>query len=349
MAFTPSTLHVSVPLTDYALAFRPNMEGYFWNRLLPIKQVRKRSDLIRQIDKGNLLRKYDLRAGRGRVQQIQFKVGSNLSFNAIDYAVEALLDNTESMEADEILQYEQEQMYHCLVAMHTNMEVVTIKETLRNSSIVTNGIQLTNVADQWDQHTSSDSDPIDDSMIGINTIRRLTGRKPNLYLMHFMVWDRVKRHPKLLARGGVHPTGNAIITIEQYEDILELPRGSVIIHEGQYNVAAEDQTADFRSFTGPDVVIAYNEPAGPRTYGLGQTFMFQDTVSGGAGEAVPEIEAPFLVYMFPDNGQKSTRGATINRLVGGMDQKVLNSEAAYLIRDVVDKTNSALYGDFLNN
>lgn len=66
-------------------------------------------------------------------------------------------------------------------------------------------------------------------------------------------------------------------------------------------------------------------------------------------DALKDVEAPFLVYEFPDAGLKDARGATIHRLVGGMDQKVLVPEAGYLIRDCVDKTNTARYESFLNN
>ena len=133
MSFLQSQLHVSVPLTDFAVAFRPEEEGYLWGKLLPPKTVTKRTNLIRQISKAQLLRGYELRVGKGgRVAEVQFKVDTNLSYNAVDYAVESVLSQTEDMEADEILQYEQEQMYACLIAMHTNLEVLTVKQTLRD-------------------------------------------------------------------------------------------------------------------------------------------------------------------------------------------------------------------------
>ena len=66
-------------------------------------------------------------------------------------------------------------------------------------------------------------------------------------------------------------------------------------------------------------------------------------------QLIKEIQAPFVVYEFPDNGFLDPRGATIHRLVGGLDQKVLVPEAGYLIKNCVDYTNTAAYGNFLNN
>lgn len=349
MAFNTSTLHISVPLTDLAVAFRPELEGYLWSTLLPPKVVTKRTDLIRQIDKGNLLLRKDLRAGKGgRVEEVQFKVGENLSFSAIDYAVQAILRNTERMEADEILQYDQENIYHCLIAMHTNIEVVTIKETLRDPNVLTNFVAL-NPAEYWDDYSSPLSDPVDDIKVGVLQVFVKTGHMPNQIVMHAMVWDRVQRHPKVLARGGVHPTGNAIVTIAEFERIIGVEPGTMKITAQQYNNANEGQTPNYVSMIGPDTIITYSEAPGIRSYGIGYSYMFQDSSAGGMDvQAVKEIEAPFLVYEFPDNGLFDPRGATVHRLVGGLDQKVQVADAGYLIQNCVDRT-APRYAGYLNN
>lgn len=349
MPFLSSELHINVPLTDLAVAYRPIENGYLWSKLLPPKVVNKRSNFIRQIDKGQLLRHYDLRVGKGgRVQEVQFKVGANLSYLCIDYAVEAVMRETEDMEADAILEYVQEQMYHSLIAMHSNIELITVKQTLRNTAIMTQNFTLT-PSEYWDNYGSQDSDPIEDLRAAVLSVFAKTTHMPNVIVMHAYVWDRVQRHPSVLARGGVHPTGNAIVSIAQFEDILGVEHGTMMITSQQYNTALEDQTADFRSFIGPDTIIAYCDPASVRNYSLGQSFMFQRASVGGAGEIIKDLEAPFVVYEFTDQGMKDARGATIHRLVGGLDQKVLVPEAGFLIVDCVDKTRTDRYSNFLNN
>jgi hypothetical protein len=317
--------------------------------LLPPKVVSKRTNLIRQISKAQLLRKYDLRVGKGgRVQEVQFKVDSNLSYNAIDYSVEAVMRETESMEADEILEYEQEQMLACLVAMNTNLEVITIKETLRDTGVITNNVTLL-PANFWDNYNSQSSNPVEDIKVGCLSVFTQTGHMPNLIVMHALVWDRVQRHPTVLARGGVHPTGNAIVSLAEFEQIIGVAPNTIHVTAQQYNTALEDQTPVFQSMIGPDCIIAYTEAPSVRSYGLGCSFMFQRASAGDNLEIVKDLEAPFLVYEFPDVGLKDPRGATIHRLVGGLDQKVLVTEAGYLIKSCVDGTNTARYRQFLNN
>lgn len=347
MSFLNSELHLNVPLTDLAVRFSPIEAGYLWSKLLPPKVVNKRSNFIRQISKGQLLRIGDYRVGTGgQVQEIQFKVDPSQQYACIDYAVEAVLRQTEDMESDEILQYSQEQIFTCMISMNGFVEYVTIKQTLRNPAILTQNFSLT-PSEYWDNYNSQASDPIEDLKVACLKVLVATTKMPNIIVMHAMVWDRVQRHPRVLARGGVHPTGNAIVSIAQFEDILGVEHGTLCITTQQYNTALEDQTPVYSSFIGPDTIVAYCEPSSVRNFGLGQSFMFQRASAGGANEIIKDLEAPFVVYEFPDVGQKDPRGATVHRIVGGLDQKVLVPEAGFLIQNCVDSSRTDWYGTAL--
>jgi hypothetical protein len=349
MAFLSSQLHVSVPLTDLAVAFRAERKNYLWSKLLPPKVVSKRSDLIRQISKAQLLRTYELRAGKGgSVTEIQFKIDQNLSFNCVDFAVEAVLSSTESAEADAILEYEAEQIYGCAVAMDTNIEILTVRDTLRDTAILTQNVTLL-PANYWDNYNSLQSNPIEDLKVACLKVFVATGHMPNVIVMHAYVWDRVQRHPSVLARGGVHPTGNAIVTLQQFEQILGVEPGTIHVTANQYNAAREDQTPDYRAMIGGDTIVAYCAPPADRSYSLGYSFQFNASSVGGSGEIIQDLETPFVVYEFPDVGLRDPRGATIHRLVGGLDQKVLVPEAGYLIKSCVDVSNTNRYGTMLQS
>lgn len=345
MAFLESTLHVSVPLTDYAQKFIPNQEGYVWSKMLPIKNVRKRTDLIRAFNKGQTLRRWDLRGGSGGsdVQEVQFKMDPNKSFNCQDYAVQAIIRTTERMEADEILMYEKEMFDQAIQAMTTNLEGLVVMDVLRNTSVLTTNTSLTRDY-QLDNWFSPLSDPLNTLNAGIWSIRNATTFKPNRVLMHYMTLNQICRHPKVVGLRNVSSTG--FITKDELEDMLELDRGTIITTDAQYNAAAMGATDSFKAFIGSDIVMAYAPPPSIRTYGLGSMFMFQDTVVGTEGEAIPEIQAPFVVYTLPDlAGQWDVRGGSYaQRLVGGLDPKVLNPTAGYLIQNAVNGADTARYG-----
>ena len=69
--------------------------------------------------------------------------------------------------------------------------------------------------------------------------------------------------------------------------------------------------------------------------------------AGGANEIIKDLEAPFVVLEFPDVGLKDPRGATVHRIVGGLDQKILVPEAGFLIQNCVDATRTDWYGTAL--
>lgn len=356
MAFLNSQLHVNQALTDYAISFRPELEDYLWNTALPKKVVSHKSDVIRSIDKGQILRLWDIRTG-GQAkpsQRVSFKIGANQLYECVSYRAEAILDPVERANADSVLLYDQEQMFAALMAMQTNFEFACVKDTLRNPAILTNNVAIT-AANRWDNYASPTSDPITDLTSAIELMRvRIGGKNPNFLAMHRLVWNQVQKHPAVLARGAVHvnPAGLGIVTPTQFEQILDLPPGSLHITVAQYNTAVEGTPDDFRSFIGPDVIIGYNEPTpGVRNYGLGQSFMFlpKDLPLEGGAKLTSGSVDPMIVIEYPGYGIGEMGVSTIASVYGSVAFKVLVPDAGYLLTDVVNKTNTALYGNLLNN
>lgn len=357
--FLNSQLHINQALTDYAISFRPEKEDYLWSTVLPKKIVKHKSDYIRSIDKGQILRLWDLRASTGMrpAQEVQFKIGANTLYTCVDYAARAILDPVERANADSVLLYDEEQMFAALMAMQTNFEKIAIKDTLRNPALLTNNVAIT-APNRWDNYTSPTSDPITDLVSAIELVRvRTGGKNPNFLAMHRLVWNQVQKHPAVLARGAVHvnPAGLGIVTPAQFEQILDIPPGSFHITSAQYNVAVEGVADDFRSFIGPDVIIAFTEPTpGVRNYNysLGQSFMFMPSeipIEGMGTKRVGGTSDPLIVLEYPGYDIGPMGISTIARVYGSVDFKILVPDAGFLLTDVVNKTNTALYGNFLNN
>ena len=93
MSFLDSRLHISVPDTELAIRFTPDPKGYIGKRILPMRPVKRKNDLIRQLNKANIIQKRDLRVGaRGHVAEVQFKMDAEQNYFAVDYAVSAVVD-----------------------------------------------------------------------------------------------------------------------------------------------------------------------------------------------------------------------------------------------------------------
>lgn len=360
MAFNDSQLHLNVPLTDLAVAFRPDEDGLLWNKLLPPKVVPNTSNIIRQIDRANLMSIQEMKSGaQGWAGEVQFKIGADQTYSCIDYACEVVKDRRERANADAILEYDAEQLYTGMIKINNLLEYVAVKGTMRvSANYDSNQVVTLAAADRWDNYQSPQSDPISDILAGVNQVRIQTGgakRGKIQVVMHSLVWTfGIQLNPNLLARSPVHPTGGGIMTLPMFEEIIFGKPGSpghvngeILITDSFYNTAADPQTADMRSFIGPDVLIIYSEPANVRNFGFGQSFMFAG-VDTGIEFMKQSGGIPLVVYSYPDP-KRGIYGSDVDRIVGSVDFKILNNLGGYLLKDVVDKSNQALYSNWLNN
>ena len=143
MSMFNSTLHIPQAVQNIAVAYDPSRHGFVWDRLLPRYVSEHRTDYIRSIDKGQTLRLYDLRSGKGsRIQDVNYKPSSNFLFRCSDYAVEAIISNTERMEADAALKHEVRQTMQAITSMQIQQEYLTMS-VLRDNTILTAGATLT--------------------------------------------------------------------------------------------------------------------------------------------------------------------------------------------------------------
>jgi len=359
MAFNDSQLHLNVPLTDLAVAFRPDEDGLLWNKLLPPKVVPNTSNIIRQIDRANLMSIQEMKSGaNGWAGEVQFKVGADQTYACIDYACEVVKDRRERANADAILEYDAEQLYTGMIKVNNLLEYVGIKGTLRVSTNYDSSQVVTlTTPDQWDNYNSPQNDPVSDIKTGVLQVRIQTGgarRGKIIVVMHDLVWNAIQLNPNLLARSPVHPSGGGIMTLPMFQEIIfgkpgdpNYVQGEIITTSAFYNTAADPQTADMRSFVGPDVMIIYSELANVRNFGFGQSFMFAG-VDTGIEFMKQSGGIPLVVYSYPDP-KRGIYGSDVDRIVGSVDFKVLNPLGGYLIKECVDKTNTALYSNWLNN
>lgn len=338
MAFQPGVLHVNRPLTDLVVSFNPSDKGYVRSLFFPRKPVLKKSDQIRQVSKGELLRAHNAKVGPdGKVNEVQFAMDTTLSYQAITYAFAAVLDNEERQMADSELQYDMRMMQNAMLKMNTALEYVAVKQTLRDNTQMTSGITVAG-ANLWDLYTSPTSDPVSDLLTGCSSVRVNTQQNVNYICMHEYVWNAIAQHPNVLSRAPVHtvgPTG-AIMTPNILEDILRIPRGSIVITTAQYNAANEGESDSFKAFIGSDVLIAHVEDPSLSDFGLGHEFAF----SGYNGTD------PYTVIQYPDLS-RGALGSDIAKIVASVDFKITNAKAGYLIKTTVNTANSA-YGGFLD-
>ena len=347
-----SVAHIPVPLTDLAYAFRQDMTEYQHDKILPIHVCNHRSDLIRSFNKSSLLRVPDLWVGpSGKPKQTSFRMDSNKTYACKDVSLETVVDFREQADMDPILNYPTEKLYWLMVGFQQGMEYYVIKQIMRNTALITNYTDLSSdPSQQWDQLDSDNSNPV--TAIRQQVLKMeltLGGKTPNYLGMSKMTWQQIQHNKEVRALAGLTSYGAPFINEAQFEQLCYLPPGSLHLHSLTYNAALQDQTAAYRSFMGPDVVLAYTAPVGQRVYGLGYQHWFPGNIGDGDGQVPEELRgSPFAVYNFPDvSGQVTLGGGYTTRVLGGLDAVIHNADAAYLWQNAVDPNNTAKYGDFL--
>jgi len=346
-----SVLHVNVPLTDLAVAYRQDMSSFLWDTLMPIKVTDKRSNLIRGVNRAQLLRRHELRAGnRGdSIARVRFKMDASQSYNCSDIAVEVLNDDREEAEADDIVQYVPENLYHLVEAYQIGMEYYVMKDVLRNTSIITNYEDLAGTTRQYDRIGSPDANPIPHWRQICTKIRLKTGGgKVNKIVMSQFTWNKIQENRNVLALGRLETYASAYPLQNVIEDLIGAERGAITISEAIYNKATEDDgTEALRTFIGPDVLFMHTQPPSVRNFGVGFVFAFAGGTKGSITQMPGDIRSPFAVVSFPDFGRETLTGGTISRIVGGVDANVTNAEAAYLVKNAINANDTSSYGDWL--
>lgn len=350
MSFLDSRLHISVPDTELAIRFTPDPKGYIGKRILPMRPVKRKNDLIRQLNKANIIQKRDLRVGaRGHVAEVQFKMDAEQNYFAVDYAVSAVVDFGEQAQADDALQYEQEQLFTAVEAMEVNVESIITEQTLRDTTVMTKNYTVT-ASEYFNDYNATGDGPFRIIRNAIMSTKLASGGKdPTSISMHQWTWSFLSEHPDLLGKAPVHtsPGGLAKISPEQFLQIFDLNPSTCELNivGGYYTSSMEDAaTPTYASFIGRDIIIAHTEQPAIRSYGLGYTMAWAGP--GAGGEPLKGQDGQILamvVYRVPLPDYGSHGGERI-KVVGSFQAKILVPEAGFLIKNALDP---ALVKDYL--
>jgi hypothetical protein len=351
--FQGNALHPSVPLTQYAIAWKPREKDWFFtSRFLPYLTVQKDRDLVRTVDKGRMLQIYQAVAGTGQTKApvVEFGIGPNKAFQCTPFSLDGMINHYDRKRADDVLQYEKRAVAAPRFALAQYLEKQGAAILTDPSQYAGNTKALTST-ELWDDYDSNDSDPIEDLIDLLMAVNNEEGVKCNELSIDKLVWRVISQHPKVRARAAVHAEGRplGIITVEDLEKILEpyLEKGSIKIVAGRYNAAEDpgqnpDGTSttqtDLRSFIGANVIAAYVEPPSVESIGFGYTF----AVAGLGSEDGRGGNEPMAVLEYEDNSIRPIGGTRLT-LVSSVDQRIMYPSCGYLLRGVVDTTNARYF------
>lgn len=255
---TGRDVHVDIPLTNVAIAYRP--EGMIADQIAPIVNVNKQSDSYYVWDIGDAFRtEQDDRAPGTKANKIDFQVHSD-TFFAQNYALANMIpyEDIENADAGQIFTERSARVEGVKDKLMLNYEYRIAQQVTSGSNVGS----YTTTASAWTDYTNAD--PLGDLQTAINNVQDATGYRPNSVLFGNYAWREFRENSTVIDRMyGTAGTASAgrIVSQAQAASLLEVER--LLVGGGYYNTTEEGQTESLSQIWN-DNVLVYYAPMTPR-------------------------------------------------------------------------------------
>ncbi len=281
---TATDVHVDKILTSISVAYIQDQTNFVAPRVFPIIPVDKQSDRYFTYTQNDWFR--DEAQIRGPSQE---SAGSGWTLSDDNYSCDSYslhkdLDNQTLQNADAPLNLLSEATEYLTQMMLLRMERQWVGDYF------TTGVWDDDVTpgSLWSDY--SNSDPVDDVELGKETVLQATGKEPNVMVIGYQAWRKLKHHPDLLDR--IKYTQTAVSA----ENLLAAVFGvdKVMVARSIFATNQEGATAAYDFNFGKHALLCYSTPnPGLLTATAGYTFAWRG-VSRGIGAEVGITQFPML-------------------------------------------------------
>lgn len=184
-------VHVEAPLSNIAIAYRN--EEYIWDRVFPRVPVMHKTDKYFVFPKDAWFRdEVAVRAPGTRSQSADYDL-TTASYVAIEWAINKLVTDEERLNADNPLEPD-------VQAVEFTMDALMRAQERRVAAKVMNSSGWSYSATPTNQWSTDISDPYGDILAAVDGVIQSIGRRPNVAVMSWDVWQHLMQHPDLLDR-----------------------------------------------------------------------------------------------------------------------------------------------------
>jgi len=349
MAFVlKNGLYVEKAATDMMIAYDTEQamaDGWLRPAFYPRRNSDQLSGFYRRQDIDDQLRIYDVEVSyagqQDQMPEVEFELDEDVPFKMRPLAIETVIDYVEQAAADPVINYASTKTQDAMFKFFNSVEGMAVG-AFRDPANLTQSIPLSN-AERLDNYTSSASNPMAQLVAAKRLIRQDTDKIMNRVAIDEDVWEwGFKLNPYALARCPVHVPPSVLgaganLTKELAEDILEIPRGSLITYRKRYNPSRKGERKKRRkSHLGSDIVCAYVEDPNTKSTGAMHEVAF-------TGLAELPADYPFAVLTF-DDPRRGLYGSTRVRIVSLINWIFPRPESAVRITNTIDLTDLKKYG-----
>lgn len=256
---TINDVHIDQALTQISIAAMNKPESFVADKVFPSLPVVKESDKYFVFTKSHLFRsEVELRTPTAPVTHRGYDLSTS-NYQCEEYATGFLVADRIAANSDDPLR-----PYEDATEIITH-DMQMFKENNFAAEYMVAGTWSNDVTlsgtDQWDDYTNSDPiKNIDDAKFTINGLTGVPTAQLSV-VMGAAVWNKLKRHPNLLAAYGGGFTGMKVLTREQVASILEVKE--VLVSEAVWNTNNEGNSTQTLSRIVGKTCLVFYRPDSP--------------------------------------------------------------------------------------
>lgn len=290
-------IHVDQMLMDMAIGPRRN-RGYIADEVYPVKQVRKQSDLILDVDpKATALRTVQTKIAPGaRPKSVDFTIDKTRTYFCEKHGLEASVTDEEMANADAPVTAFLNKGEYLLEMLALEKEIALVT----NIAASFTGSNTSAPGTVWSNYSASD--PYTDISAKIDSVADASGARPNRMAMDHKVARIIANHPDILDRirftnGGVIPNMDAVGELLARVFMLDK---IVLTGDVFKNTAAMEATPSFSRIWGVYAFLYRFEPPAIGTRTTGVHFVWNGVLREGT-----VVQQGFNVRTFRAEGTDS--------------------------------------------
>lgn len=279
---TRSMIHIDTALSEISIAYKP--QGFISDQVFPEVPVLKQSDKYYIWTKGFWMRNVvERRAPGDTFPEGRLQMSSD-SYSCDEYHLGYPIPDEDRRNADPGVELEIAGAEWLKLQFMLNREIKLAADIFAISIWNTTVVGTTDFT-KWDDYDNSD--PVGDINVGMQTVQKSTGVKPNTLLLGKEVFDDLAEHPNLLEKFKYISPG--ILSSEQVRQALRVDK--LVVGEAAYESTMEGDTTPTRGYIwGKNALLLYVPPRpAPRVPAAGYTFVWKLDGAGGLTVAIENI------------------------------------------------------------
>ena len=299
-------------LTNASSAYIP--KDFVCEQVLPSIQVAQYSGLLGKWGTSHLRIENAVKGGRGKYRRVESQARSSTTFLVQGHGLSGMVTKEDYANVEQPFDAERDEVIGLTTMLFLEKEKL-LADTLTSTSILTQNTTLSGTTQFSDYNNSDPLAKFSTARVAINDG---CGVQPNLAIVPWKVWDKVRYHPQLLDALGFKYDRPGGLKEAELASIMGVEK--VLIPNAYYESAKEGQTSSLASVWGKHIVFA---------------------VAPSKAE-VMQVSLGYMIRMVGGQPRKVYRqslfnppGATELLCEDEYDMLVSKVEAGYLMKDVI--------------